>query len=81
MSIITTAEGIARYHFASQRAALKLETLGMRNSRGSVYALVKRQYGFKGTKAQVLAQMSAMLDNDEVPQSLVDAIKRSRGEA
>ena len=45
----------------AQRAALKLEMKGLKNSRGSVYAHIKRQYGFKGNKAKVLALLDAYI--------------------
>lgn len=81
MTVIDTAEGIARFHFASQRSALRLEIAGLRHSsRRSIYAHVKRVYGFKGSRQSVLDQMQAMLDAGTVPESLLTSIKRSRGE-
>lgn len=58
--ILDTPEDINFFQVATQCSALKLETLGLRHSRGSVYAFCKKQYGFKGTKEKVLAQMVAM---------------------
>jgi len=81
MTVLSTPEQIARFHFASQRTALRLELLGMKTSRGSVYALVKRQYSLRGTRANVLGQMEHMLETNTIPQSLIEAIKRQRGEA
>lgn len=49
--------------FLQQKAALKLEVLGMRHSSGrSVYAHIKRVYGLKGNRKQVLAQMEALAE-------------------
>ena len=80
MSILTTPEQIARFHFAAQRTALRLEIAGMRHSSGrSVYAHVKRIYGLRGTRANVLGQMEHMLETNSIPQSLVDAIARQQG--
>ena len=44
------------------RSALRLEVQGFKHSKGSVYALVKREFGFNGTKARVLAQLSAYIE-------------------
>lgn len=40
------------------RSALELELKGFKFSRGSVYALIKREFGFKGTKQRVLDQLN-----------------------
>jgi hypothetical protein len=39
------------------KGALSLECKGLKHSRGSVYALVKREFGFKGNKLSVLNQL------------------------
>lgn len=45
------------------RGALRLESVGMKHSRGfSAYATVKREFGFKGDKASVLAQLNAHIE-------------------
>lgn len=41
------------YNMLAQRAALKLELAGMKHSKGSVYAHIKRSYGWKGTRKAV----------------------------
>lgn len=61
MTIIDTPEGINAYHILSMVYAIKLESLGMKNSRGSVYALAKRKYNLKGNRESVMAQLRAML--------------------
>jgi len=48
--------------FLTRRAALSLECKGLHHSRGSVYALCKREYDLKGNKAHVLDQMNAIRD-------------------
>lgn len=58
--ILDTPADINFFQVATQCSALKLETLGLRHSRGSVYAFCKKHYGFKGNKEKVLAQMVAM---------------------
>lgn len=60
--MITGREDIAFYRLLTMRAALSLECKGMHHSRGSVYALVKREFGFKGNKEKVLAQLEAHIE-------------------
>jgi len=57
--VITGKDDIAFFRLLTLRSGLHLETLGMHHSRGSIYALVKREFGFKGTKTKVLAQLDA----------------------
>jgi hypothetical protein len=46
--------------FLTRRAALGLEMKGLRHSRGSVYALCKREYGLKGNREKVHAAMTTV---------------------
>jgi hypothetical protein len=62
--ITFTGEHIRLYEMLVQRSALKLEILGLRHSRGSVYARIKKQYGFRGSRQQVLEQLQAKIDHD-----------------
>ena len=45
------------------RACIKLESKGMKHSRGSRLALAKRTYGFKGSYEKVLTQIQDKMDN------------------
>lgn len=54
--MLDTPDAIQAYFLLARRGALKLEIAGMRHSRGSVYAFIKREYGFKGNKQRVLDQ-------------------------
>ena len=45
-----------RYGAMVVKQALTLEVHGLKHSRGSVYAQVKRQFGFRGNKKRVLEQ-------------------------
>lgn len=58
---IDTPQEIELFHLSSQKTALKLEMLGMKHSRGSVYAHLKRTHGWKGNKEKVLAQLEALI--------------------
>jgi hypothetical protein len=60
--VIDTPDGIAWFRLCALRSALVLELHGMKHSQGSVYALVKREFGFKGTKLAVLAQLKAHIE-------------------
>lgn len=46
----------------TQLAALKLELYGMTSSRGSTYAAVKRDYGFRGNKKRVYDQLLELVE-------------------
>jgi hypothetical protein len=41
---------------------LELELKGMKHSRGSVYAFVKKMYGLRGTKQRVYDQFKKLVD-------------------
>jgi len=59
---ITGKENLEFFRLCQMRGALRLEVLGMKHSRGSVYALVKRELGFKGNKQKVLDQLCALIE-------------------
>lgn len=61
MSVILTGLAIEHFRLTSILSALRLEVRGIKHSRGSVCAAVKRQYGFKGNKAKVAQQFEAYL--------------------
>jgi hypothetical protein len=55
MTVLNTPEAISFPHLAALRGAPRLELRGLRRSRGpTAYAILKRDYHYKGTKAQVL---------------------------
>ena len=56
-TVIDTKEELEMYNLLRLKSALKLEVAGMKHSKGSVYALVKRRFGFKGSKESVLQQL------------------------
>jgi hypothetical protein len=59
--MIDTPEGIAAYRMLALRSMLKLEILGMKHSRGSAYATIKREFNLKGNKQRVLDQYETLL--------------------
>lgn len=65
MTILDTPDQIARYRLATLRAALRLEILGMKRSRGpSAYAVLKKE-GFTGTRAAILEQLNKQLEQQQ----------------
>jgi hypothetical protein len=62
---VITGEHIALYQMLALRSALRLEVKGLRFGAGrSPYAAAKRLFGFTGSKASVLAQLQAKIDED-----------------
>lgn len=49
------------FNLLQLKYALMLEIKGMHHSQGSVYALVKRRFGFKGNKQKVFDQLVAVI--------------------
>lgn len=65
MTMFTTKRDIELFRLLSLRGALKLEILGLKHSRGSIYAAVKREFGFKGNKKKVLAQLEQHISDKQ----------------
>jgi len=63
-STMITGDSIMDYRYMVLIVGLRSELKGMRvTSKGSTcYAILKREYGFKGNKAKVLAQAEARLE-------------------
>lgn len=58
---VITGSGIKLYKFLARKEALRLETKGMKRSRGpTAYSICKQVYGLKGTRQRVLEQMDEM---------------------
>ena len=58
-----TGAHIPLYRLMVMAQGLKLEIKGLRFSRGrTCYALAKSEFGFKGNKAKVLAQLQAHIE-------------------
>lgn len=62
--IITGKRNIRLYQMTAQKYALMLDMKpGMKfSNKFSIYATIKRQYGFKGSKASVLRQLEQLID-------------------
>jgi hypothetical protein len=59
MTMITEPE---LFNMLAQKQALKLELKGLKFSRGSVYAHIKRTYGLRGNKERVYTQFCELCE-------------------
>lgn len=60
MTALTTPAQIATYRLATLRTALKLETKGLRMSRGpTALSILRSEYGYKGKRDAILDQVTA----------------------
>lgn len=64
MTMLVGEEQTRNYQILAMRQALKLEMIGLKHSRGSVYALVKKRFGFKGNKQRVLEQLNEYIEKN-----------------
>ncbi len=61
---ITGKLNIAKYRVFTLRGALQLEMKGMHRRGQSAYAIIKEEFGFKGSKQKVLTQLNALIKDD-----------------
>ena len=60
--MLTTPEQISAYRLLMLASALKLETKGIYPIKGrSAYAQIKKEFGLRGNKVNVLSQFDEML--------------------
>jgi hypothetical protein len=65
--VCDTPDTINAYRLLALRSMLKLELKGMKRSRGpSAFAMVKTQFGFKGSKASVSEQYEKYLRDNGI---------------
>lgn len=61
-SVTFDSEAVSLYRLMTLVQGLKLETKGMKLTRGvSCYAIAKKEFGLKGNKQSVLLQMEGIL--------------------
>jgi hypothetical protein len=65
-SVITSPTAIENFRVRTLRSALKLEILGMTRRGPSVYSIVKKEFGFKGSKQKVLDQLVAYIKENNI---------------
>ena len=58
----STPEQISFFRLAALKGALKLETVGMKRRGRSAYAIVKEEFGFRGSKKNVLSQLEELIE-------------------
>lgn len=63
-TMITGVDNVSRVRVLALRSALGLECKGIQRSRGSVYAIVKREFGFKGSKQKVYDQLDKWIKDN-----------------
>ena len=63
-TIITGKDDIAMFQMIARKGALKLELLGMKRNGRSAYSIIKKEYGFKGSRASVLKQLERLINAD-----------------
>ena len=62
MTMLTNPTQIATFRYCTMLRGLKLEIKGMRVSKGlTMYALIKKELGLKGTKTAVYNDLACML--------------------
>ena len=59
--MLDTPEQIQHYRYFVMLSGLKLEIAGLKMRGGSCYAIIKREFGFKGNKTAVYNQLAEVL--------------------
>ena len=59
MAAISDPNKIALFRLCTLRTGLRLEIAGMRRAGKSSYSILKTEYGYRGTRAAVLAAVHA----------------------
>jgi len=59
--IAYTKDNINLFRLLSLRSALKLEIAGMKKRGRSAYSIIKEEFGFKGNKESVLADLQELI--------------------
>jgi len=62
-AVVLTGAAIDRFRLSTLRRGLKLEILGMHKRGRSCYTIVKDEFGFKGNRKKVLAQLVALIES------------------
>jgi len=62
---IIQGDNIDKFRLHTLKAALKLETVGLKKRGRSAYAIIKEELGFKGSREKVLAKLEKHLEELE----------------
>ncbi len=68
---VITGEDISLYQMIVQCSALKLEAKGMKRHGRSMLSIVKRQYGLKGNRDNIIAQMEWLLCQERIKRGYI----------
>lgn len=63
--VISGKANVDKARLVVLKHALRLETMGMTRRGRSVYAIVKEEFGFKGSKIKVLRLLIKMIDEQD----------------
>ena len=61
--ILDTPDQIHLFRLLTLRKGLQLEIKGMRHSGRGCYAIIKKEFGLTGTRAQVLEKFEKLIPN------------------
>ena len=62
--IYDTPQAINGFRIRALCSALRLETKGMKKRGQSAYSIIKDEFGFKGNKESVLAQLNSWMQEN-----------------
>ena len=65
-------ESIPFYRMLQLRGALRLEIKGIKSRRFSAYAIIKREFGLKGSRQWVLEQFCQLVEEESAKQERVE---------
>jgi hypothetical protein len=60
-----TGKNIKLFNMLALKQAMRLETLGVRSTKGSAYAHIKRVYGLRGNKQSVYTQFCEVVEKEK----------------
>ena len=60
--VIEGKDSIGLYRIMALEKMFKLELMGIKHSRGSVYAVVKKEFGLRGSKQKVYEQYKEIVE-------------------
>ena len=63
---LTEPHQIAAYRLITMYHALKADVKGFKMTRINVFAIIKKEFGLKGSKVKVLAEFKAILQENDI---------------
>ena len=62
--VLKTPEAINAFRVLALKSALSMEIQGLKRRGRSVYSIVKEEFGFKGNRQKVLAQLEEYIETE-----------------